>query len=477
MSVWDLALQLEAYRTGRAVPRVGCRYQAVTDTARVFCPLPMAGWDPSLQAVAIGPRGLRPETVYCVDPREWDMQLEAFSRLAAIMHRWFLACYDDGEGELVPQLILPNAAAAKLLVGLSYRLAWLAVPEQGSRDMRRWSEDARNLGRMLLFFAQQMEVPGQQSVIVASQLLSRHYAIGQQATDHLGAQLCWIDGVDDVLVAAMEAERVPLGRTTPEFDEDLEKKIKEFLKVRKGSASLASARRMPIEDMVSLEVLGPIVDLVERSLTAVERLGLPELPALEQLRQRDLRAFHGHMRHLERGGFFSKVDKPRAAVRGLTILEDATEQWGRAAVWGDPVALARARFDGEVLHGTVIRPDEHSIVVRSAQRMLKLRRGDELALMSDPDVEMLVESLARDGEHTVVCGSVTVPSQSLPDGTVVDFAADPPAWHMLGISLGKVLRRLAAQPETHRPAGGPVVHVPAMTDAFNPDQTLAQFKR
>jgi hypothetical protein len=475
MSVWDVGLQLEAWRQGRALPKVGRQLVIVNPNALVFCPLSMAGWDPSLQAVAVGHYKRNAQVVSCADPREWDLQLETFSRMRAVIEPWFEACYADGEGETFPQLIVPSSSAAKLLGGLAYRLAWLHVPEQAGKDRKRWTEDARQLGRLLLFFQQQLEIEGQQSVVVASRLLRDHFAFGQDATDHVGALLTWIDppAGQDVSLAAIEAERETLGvRTTPEFDEELSELVDRFLKVKNGDPSRRSFAQRAIEDRVQEELLDPLWAAVHQAIGAVEQLNLAPLPALEYLQRRELRAFQSHMTYLRKDGRFAKNDKPRAAVRGLTVMEDASEQWAKARLWGDPVSLAKARFDGDVLCGTTRRtPDGLEII--SNQRMLKVRRGDELKLMADPETVGLVEEIRRVGEQTVVrMGCDT----ELPDGQQTDWAGSPPAWHMLGIGLGKIFRRLSAQPDTHRPdSPGDRVNVPAMI--VDPAQALERFAR
>jgi len=475
VSVWDVSLAVEAFRRQRAIVKTARQLIEINDDAMVFCPLSMAGWDPTVQAAAIGRRGGSAQIISCADPREWDLQLETFSRLKAIIEPWFISCYKGGEGDSFPQLIVQSTAAAQLLVGLAYRIAWLDVPEQAGKDRKRWTQDARQLGRMLLFFVQQMEVAGQQSVIVASQALNEHYVIGQDATDHLGALLTWIDPPrgENVALAALRAQRETLGvRTTPEFDEELADLIAAFLKVKNGDPSRRSFAQRRIEDLMEEELLEPLWDATNEAIDQIEELRLAPLPALEPLRKREVRAFHGHMRHLERDGWFSKRDRTRAAVRGLTVMEDAAEQWAKAKLWGDPITLAKARFDGDVLHGAV-RHSRAGAQIISQQTALKVRRGDELCLMADPDVKALVERIHREGDSTVVTLNV---NGSLDAGAVTDWTGSPPAWHMLGISLGKVFRRMASNPVTHREdGGGDPVRVPPMTS--DPMIELQRFEK
>jgi hypothetical protein len=475
MSVWDLAVQLQAYRAGRAVPKLGCVQQTVTDHAKLFCPLAMAGWDPSLQAAAIAGRHRGADMLFCADPREWDLQLDIMSQLHTRIGRWFDECYADGEGDQFPQIVLPSAATAQLLSSIAYRYAWLYIPPGGSKDYRRKAENARELGRMLLYFVQQMDIPGQQSVIVASSRLTQHFAIGQQPSGNLPTLLTWINPPEgqDVLQAALAADREPLERTSVKFDEELEQAIRDFLKTRKTNGSFSSFHRTKIDDALR-DCLNPIVEVTRAALDAVDQLRLPELPAVQQLRSRELTAFRQHMKHLAADGRFSKADKPKAAVRGLTVLEDAGEQLHRAVIWGDPVMLAKARFEGDVLHGVTANLNHaaRTVDVISAQNGLKVRVGDDLTLMNDPDTTLHVTRLHADGASTVVTGEV---DGLICEGQTVDFGPEPPAWHMLGISLRKVFRRMASQPDTHRPGSAVPVTVPAMPDSYSADSILEQW--
>lgn len=467
MSAWDVARQLDAHQQGRAVSRVGRAYAQIEDHALLLCPVAMAGWDPSLQAVAVGPRGRRAQVISCADPREWDLQLEAFSRLHAVLRPWMeqLAA-SDSDDPVFPQLIVPDAAATKILVGLAYRLAWLEVPAQAGKDRKRWSEDARQLGRLLLYFVQQMEIAGQQSVLTCTSLLKTHLAFGQDPGDHLGALLTWTDppAGQDVAMAALEAERTGVTRATPEFDEQLHKLVSDFLKFKRGDPSRRSRCQRQIEDLIDRGLLAPAITDMHAALDVLGTLDLPVLPDLVQLRRREQRAFAAHMKHLGADGHFSKSDRPRAAVRGLTVMEDAGEQWAKAALWGDPVMLAKARFEGDVLHGIIEEADSGLVDVVSEQPFCKVRRGDELYLMADPGFEALVDGVRRDGDRTIVTLAV---QDLLPvsDGDSCDWASAPPRWHMLGLGLGKVFRRLSSQPSTHRPdTPADAVSIPMMTE-------------
>lgn len=479
MSVWETNLRLEAFKQGRAIPRVSRRRVVIEDHARMLCPLRTAGWDPYLHGVAFGGLSHGTETLTCGDPTSWEEQVELMAKLAVRFQQWFDQCYADGEGEVVPQIVVPNQAAAKTLLGLADRLTWLPIPERGK--MKEKTQAAQKLGRLLQYYVRRMEVDGQQSVVSASGYLAQHLAIGQDPTDHLGAWMCWLDpqdGDDPVALQALQAEQQMLGiRTTPEFDQQLQAKVQEYLKP--GSPGLRSARQRAIQDLLK-EVFTQTVTAVKQGLAYVEDMNLEPLAALEVIRNREVREFHRFMAHEKNDGRFAKQDNPRMALYRLAIMEDATEQWKQAQIWGDPVTLAQACLEGDVLAAKVTAHRGTSCTLVSEQSQLRVRSGDTLQLMSNPapgrSSQLLVQRVTRVGARCEVQLQANAEEHLPPISDQIQyFASQPPSWNMLGINLKKISRRLQNPAITHAHGHEGPPQIPAMID--NPLDALKELAR
>ncbi len=456
-SVWDAQLRLEAWQRRRAVVRAGALHAAVRPDALIVCPLAMAGEDPSLHAVAVGRIGAPMKLLCAPDPRAPRHQLELYARLHRELEPHVRAAMSlDGETAF-PQLIVPSGSAAAILGGLAGRLPWLPEPDgDGARDARRHHADAVALGRILVHYAKRWPVEGQQSVLSASALLAEHWAFGMELTDHLGAMLLWIDPPtgEDLLQAAAAEEHRPMGaKTDAAMDAaSLDPALVQFAKVDRGGASgLRSFRRKEIEDLLR-GVLAPVYDGVQDAVAAVNGLGLAPLDGLADLCERERDSLAQHLAHIDSGGNLSKRDTAKAAVFALAEREDAVEQWVAAKLWGDPLERARARFEGDILHGAC-QPagDGLTFTVESSQRWLRCRRGDELHWMGCPDSRCAVNGLARSGHLTLVSVTFRPDAARLPAaGQAADFAKAAPNWKRIWFERGKIKRTLRDMPVTHQ---------------------------
>ena len=82
-----------------------------------------------------------------------------------------------------------------------------------------------------------------------------------------------------------------------------------------------------------------------------------------------------------------------------------------AVLHEDRLGRARARLAGTVLHGTVRNPQKihlrpwqfaYSLEVITQQRVLRVRRRDELSLLSDTRLKVVVTDIQRSGRTTTV---------------------------------------------------------------------------
>lgn len=448
MSVWDLNLSLSAYKQKKAIPRTGRQLSRFGESLLVVCPLSMAGEDPSVHAVLIGGRRTAPQLLVAPDPRSPRSRLEMFSRMRAILEPHFESCLAQEGG--LPQIVVPSESARDVLLGLADWLPYLK--DSDGAKIQSWTEDSRRLGMLLKLYAQRADLPGQQLLLVASQILAAHFAFGQDIKGHLGAQLAWVDnpGSEDVFVSAIRAEAEPMGaRTDARLDiEKLNPALEDWSKVeRGGSRSLASFRRQEIEDILR-EVLEPIWIATCRAIDATESLNLKELGAVSQFWERDRYSFEEHINHMQEGGRFSRRDSVRSATYALSEAEDALQQLEASRLWEDPLRLAQARVEGDVLHGinrNLPSPGGDFVAVESEQRWLTVRVGDTLECMQR-ESRGVVREIRREGGLTTVLLSVS----ALPeDGDAGDWAPGRPDWFRLARERRNIARALAEMPPTH----------------------------
>ena len=284
--------------------------------------------------------------------------------------------------------------------------------------------------------------------------------------------LTWIEPplVGTVLDAVTAAERTPMGvKTDPEFDRAvLEPRVRAYNAARRAGASEATVRRLaePIGDALEPVVL-TIYAAVQRAVALLLSTGLPPLPQLAQLERREAEAFASFMASRAAGYYLPLRDSPRAAVYKLAEREDATENTNAALLTGDRVACAQARLDGTILTGQAVNPCvvrlgprqfEHRFELESTQPVLRVRRRDELCLLTDPRLSLLVTEVRRRGGTTVVSLLVRKGQQAvgLPAaGAVLELGPGTPDWDRLIRTRGQLKKRLAVTPWTHDATGMP----------------------
>jgi hypothetical protein len=461
----ELVARLRALAAGRAQRIASHRQVAVRPDALILACLAMAGEDATIHAVACGPVGAPPE-VWCVpDPRFRDDQYRLFAELGARIERYYQACRDDGA---YPQLWVASSAGVAHLDVLADRLRFNRL------DIR-----VRRFGELLTYAAERAPVEGQQALLTATGALSRHWATGQQPgeDEHLGALLTWIvppagDGQGsrrDILEAVAAAERVPMGvKTDPAFDrQTLEPLVTAYNAARRrGDPPAALSRRaQAIREALEPEVRR-VYDATQRAVALLQELGLPPLPDLAAMEDREAAAFASFMASRDAGYGLPLRDKPRPAVFKLTEREDARENAGAAVILGDRVARGRARLSGRVLRGTVAdvrevrsgpRRIEHRLVLVSDQRVLHVRRRDDLCWVDDSRLRFTVLDVRRTGRTTRLTLAVAAGMRSVgvPQlGATLELAPDAPEWWRLFRTRKHLSERLRVTPWTH--ADGPV---------------------
>jgi hypothetical protein len=478
----ELVARLRALATGRAQRIASHRQVAVRPDALVLACLAMAGEDTSIHAVACGRVGAPPE-VWCVpDPRFRDDQYRLFAALGARIERYYQECRDDGA---YPQLWVASGAGVAHLDVLADRLRF-----------NRLDARVKRFGELLAYAAERAPVEGQQALLTATGALSRHWATGQQPgeDEHLGALLTWIappaglagnaqgsqeGSRRDILDAVAAAERVPMGvKTDPAFDrQTLEPLVTAYNAARRREeppAALARRARA-IRETLEPEVRR-VYDATQRAIALLLGMGLPPLPDLAAMEDREAAAFASFMASRDGGYGLPLRDQPRPAVFKLTEREDARENAGAAVTLGDRVARARGRLTGRVLRGAVAdvrevragpRRVEHRLVLVSDQRVLHVRRRDDLRWVDDPRLRFTVLDVRRTGRSTRLTLAVAAGMRAVGvprAGATLELAPGAPEWWRLYRTRKHLSERLRVTPWTH--ADGPVP--PPTTSAAAP---------
>jgi hypothetical protein len=450
----DLLARALAYRDGRACPRASHRQVSIQPDALILCPLAMAGEDTTIHLIAYGVIGGSAQILYVPDPRKRDDQFRLFSGLGRQIENYFIRCRQLGR---FPQLWVSSGPVAAHLDTLADRLRY----NQQNPDVRRF-------GELLSYATNRFPFAGQQALLTATGALKLHWATGQQdgEDEHLGALLTWIDppAGRGVLAAVASAELEPMGvKTDPTFDRDvLEALVAAYDNAARNGASTDILR---VRARLIREALEPVArrvyDATQRALALIQAGGLPPLPDLPAIEAREVAEFESFMQARDAGIPLTLRDKPKAAAFGLAAREDAAQTIESAVLLGDRVARAQGRLAGRVLIGMIERPTrtqvgprrfEYRFEIRSSQRVLHLRRRDELCWIDDPRLRVLVEDVRREQGTTRVSGRILSGQQAvgLPTtGRTLEFVGAVPKWTEIYRLRGHLKKVLAVTPWTH----------------------------
>jgi hypothetical protein len=195
--------------------------------------------------------------------------------------------------------------------------------------------------------------------------------------------------------------------------------------------------------------------------------GLPALPDLRDLEAREADEFESFMHARDVGWRLTLRDSPKAAAFGLTAREEARENVEAAILLGDKVARAKGRLSGRVVLGSVENPlrervgnrqFEYRFELCTQQRVLHVRRRDELCLVDDPRLKVMVEDVHRQASSTrlrlrIISGQQAV---GLPvSGASLELVKGVPKWNEVWRSRKHLKTVLASTPWTHRNDGPP----------------------
>jgi len=381
MSHLDALMVAEAAETGR-----GRRISTLCH--RRLAPEPMAvvlwqlGAEPfSAAALGWGTSEGSMRSAVAGDPRNRTLAFRALLEFARQFNPWFEAPAQvtetisrrRGDDIVVatdaPQVMVANAATLALLGRLGRRLAYLPTDGDDPADPA-----LVRLGRHLQFLHEYAHMPGQQLVIVLTELVGGNWASGQTALERqsLSALDAYIDPPDGVhgFRAAAAAERVPVGPLPGgDDDERLEPLVTRLNEARDGGTDPA----------VVAPFLEPIAVHYASLLAGTWRLvwrcfwreaGYPEAPSCERRFFDDRREYSSHIEWVvTRGGRRRTRKTARQAVRYLARLEGAQERLLAEEALDDPLRLIPYLLDGKALQGVVRLIDRDYMEVAKVKRV------------------------------------------------------------------------------------------------------------
>jgi hypothetical protein len=479
LDVLNVLPRLMAFRKGRAVRIASNQRIAIRRDARVICPIAMAGEDTTIHIVACGRLGQPPEVRCVPDPRYRDDQYGLFEWLGERVEQYFGECRENGT---YPQIWVPSSGAVGLLDTLGDRLRF-------NRENLR----VKRFGELLSYATERFPVEGQQALMTATGALRMHFATGQQEgeDEHLGTLLVWLRPPvrRNVLAAVAAAEDVPMGiKTDPDFDRDeLEPVVSGYNDARKRTATNRElqTRASRIETLLRPVVLR-IYEATQEAISILLGEQLDSIAHLDGLEAREADEFVSFMSSRDLGYALPLRDSPKSAAFRLASREDAADGARSALLYGDKVHFERERLAGKILSGTVENPTRRRLAPRqfecrftvvTDQRVLHVRRRDEVHLLADPRMKVVVTDVRRNGRTTRVSVVMLKGTRAvgLPrPGQGVALGSAPPDWYRI-ILLRKQMRdRLARPPWTHQNEQPPGASPSAAT---RPADLLAAIER
>jgi hypothetical protein len=438
--VVELAGRLLAYRERRGV-RIRERAAIVPDPARTFAIAPIKiVSDDLVQAIAFGSPSATPTVVTRWNPLSRESsELEA---LAEALDHFLAEALASGT---LPRIWLPHESALKLveLLGYRYKTNQSATPE------------LRNMGWQCYAIAKEATFDGQQIVIVASQLLRKHFTTGQAPVKdgHLGALLAWINPIPGV-DPAEEAERRALVPASGVLERSADDKVEQLRRIAKKGGAAGIRARAEIEQLLKAGAQREWSVLVA-ARHAFWNGGFNQSVQMAELAR------------LSRDRFFYSLANPtnppsraHSLARDLFEHEYAGEVLEEAEVCGDALVRERARRRGRAVRATVDRivqprANRHPcrILLRSDQLVMRVRRGTLLQRIDGSVVGRVVEVGEKGGERTLTMEVVRgVRRSDLPMvGSIGDWVDT--VTHDSRFVMGRVLGRMAQE-------AAPIVYQP-----------------
>lgn len=465
MSTFEAMLRLKANHERRAQVRVTHQQVRIADEALALMPIRMAGEDVTIWAIGYGRLHEAMQFDFVPDPRNRDREYGLFGRIGAVVAGY----YDDCRvADTTPQVLVVSPAAVKLLDLLADRLRY------GTDGPYAKPPEVITFGEHLTHLAQRWAIPGNQTLLAATDVLTAHFATGQQAADdqHLGADLVWVNppaDPADLWATVAAAETVPMGvLANPETDNGaLADAVEAWNAARRDGVDepTLAGLEAPI-GAVLRTVVEPIYDAIHEAVAAVEDLGLPELPSVRDRCADEAWAFRSFMDYLDRPDHrFALRDQPLPAALGLLEREAAADNCAAEATIGDRGMRAKATsagraFEARITHHAVATVagvgasgrrssrEVHTLELEAAEPDARIRRGDSFHWLLAPNLELRIDAFRTTPTRTLQIEATVTSGHRSPGvpavGDVLELVADVPDRWRLPKKRRKLRARLAS---------------------------------
>lgn len=390
-------LAARAHQDGRAQPTALRRHRALSDD-----PICIVAWQLGAEPYAIGAIAIGWQSSgykYFVPgyPLDRDLSFAALLEFAKEFCPAFEG-YAGGPCEHVshrgeelavplklPQIIVPNTETIRFLGRLGRRLAYLPTSGLHPADPL-----LPHLGRQLMWIAEYAQLPGQQLIVSAVELLTTHYATAMSAFEaqSLAALDAWIAPPDGKhgFTAAEVAEAHSVGPVPSPMDGQLVHTLmKTFNEQRAGNKDpvvvhkLAQPLRALYKSMVD-ETWNLIWKVVNRERAK------PEAASVARRARADRIAYAAQLQWMAGPAEGRRKTRltSRGAAKRLNELEQANALLVAEEAIDDPLRMAPHLLAGKAVAGVVIHCDEkrrESINGRNYLRPSITVRTEEPCLM------------------------------------------------------------------------------------------------
>jgi hypothetical protein len=380
-------LSVRAHERGRAQRSALCCHRILRPDPFLVCLFGLGAEPFSAAAIGWGRDERRLEVAVAGDPRERRLLFPALEELAEDFLPYFEGPFESVEevtgprggnrhlevNEL-PQILVPNRETLLLFGLIGRRVRYL--PTDGPTPA---SEELIRLGAHLDFLRRHAALPGQQLVVIASDLVADHWqtslneweALSLPALDAFVEPPAGVHGHD----ASAEADREPLG---PRPDAEQDKVAAPLIK------ALNEGRAKSVERDVVEPLLAPLerhyrpkleraAEISWRSLR--REAGYPSARHAARREQEDREAYAWHMSMVSEGLRRRSRLTQAQAIRRVGDLERAGQRVVAQEAVDDPLRMVEVLLSEQAVLGTVTSVDPTHKVGRKSRPLVEVSLG------------------------------------------------------------------------------------------------------
>lgn len=294
------------------------------------------------------------------EPRDRELAFRALTKVAKAFNPWFEA------GE--PQVVVANPASVSLLARLGRRLAYLPTDGKNPAD-----PDLVRFGRHLRFLADRSRYPGQQLILVLTELLRTHWVT--ELSDAETQNLAALDAAiappkgKSVHEAVLAAEQRTIG-PVPSGDEDdrLDLLMQQFntKRARQTNADRVTRLQKPIVEHYRQLIFEGTWGLLWRCLEREREL--PTAPGVARRWREDMGALARHLDWMAKAGGIRRLRQTNVqAAHTLRSWEQAQRILVAEEAIDDRMRMIPYVMSNDALVGEVIEVDlEHRELAKKA---------------------------------------------------------------------------------------------------------------